>query len=126
MGDILKLESVIFGKGKAHFTEVRNNAKYRLISKEAQQKALDSSATIASITSDFNVQAMFAAYQAYLTIYLDGITRRNYAYSFNSIASYDYSHAIPNNQGIKQRNLDIARYITPSVVPVDDDLDINN
>ena len=126
LGDILKLESVVFGKGKAHFTEVRDNAKYRLISKEAQQRALDSSAAIANITTDFNVQAMFAAYQAYLAIYINGITRKNYAYSFNSIASYDYSQAVPNDMGVKQRNLDIARYIVPSVVSVDDDLEINN
>jgi hypothetical protein len=126
LGDILKLESVIFGKGKAHFTEVKDNAKYRLISKEAQQKALNSSAAIASITTDFNVQAMFAAYQAYLTIYINGITRKNYAYSFNSIASYDYSQAIPNGEGVKQRTLDIARYMIPSVVSIGDDLEINN
>jgi hypothetical protein len=33
---------------------------------------------------------MFTAYQAYLTIYVNGITRKNYAKSFNSIASYNY------------------------------------
>lgn len=126
LGDILKLENVMFGKGKAHFTEVRDNAKYRLISKEAQKEALDSSAKIASITTDFNIQAMFAAYQAYLTIYLDGITRKNYAYSFNSIANYDYSKSIPNSEGVKQRKLDIARYLIPSVTSVSGDVDINN
>lgn len=126
LGDILKVESVMFGAGKAHFEEVNKNAKYRLISKEAQQKALDSSAKIGNITNPFDASAMFAAYQAYLQIYINGITRKNYAYSFNSIASYNYTSSIPNDLEIKQRNIDIARYLIPAVVSVDDDKDINN
>jgi hypothetical protein len=126
LGDILKLESVMFGKGKAHFTEVKKNAKYKLISKEAQKKALDSSAELGFITDDFSTEAMFAAYQSYLTIYLNNITRKNYAYSFNSIASYDYCTSVPNGLGIKQRNLDIARYLISTVLSVGDDNNINN
>lgn len=119
LGNILKLESVIFGKGKAHFTEVQKNAKYKLISKEAIIDALDSSAALGGMTSDFNTAAMFAAYQAYLTTYINGITRKNYAYSFNSIADYNYTNSVPNGLGIKQRNLSIAKYLIPSVIAVE-------
>jgi hypothetical protein len=122
LGDILKLENVMYGAGRAHFVEVRDNAKYRLLSKEAQEVALNSS----FIISDGNVSAMFAAYQAYLTIYINGITRKNYAYSFNSRASYSYSSPINNNLGIKQRDLDIQRYLIPGVQNVGDDNNINN
>lgn len=125
IGDVLKLESVIYGKGKAHFTEVKNNAKYRLVTKEAQKEALDSSATLGGLTDPFDATAMFAAYQAYLQIYINGITRKNYAYSFNSIADYNYTTAIPNRQGVKQRNIETSRYLIPSVLSIESD-SVNN
>lgn len=133
LGGVLKLESVMFGAGKAHFVEVKDNAKYKLLSKEAQEDALKSSQEIANITSDFNAGAMFTVYQSYLTIYTTGITRRNYGYSFNSRASYDYSFPIENNTeleteiGIKQRTIDFSRYVIPGVQSLrSDELDINN
>jgi hypothetical protein len=126
LGGILKLESGIFGAGKAHFVEVKKNALYKLLTKEAQQDALGSSENLANVTGSFNATAMFTAYQAYLTIYINGITRRNYAYSYNSIASYDYWAPIDNNLGIKQRNLDIAQYLIPGVQSVGDNHNINN
>jgi hypothetical protein len=126
LADILKLESVMFGTGKAHFVEVRDNAKYKLLSEAAQKAALDSSARLGGITTPFSATAMFTAYQSYLTIYINGITRRNYAYSFNSIGDYNYGVGVPDNQGIKQRELDIARYLIPGVQAVGDDLPINN
>lgn len=126
LGNILKLESVMFGTGKAHFVEVKDNAKYRLITEAAQKAALDSSAKLGGITDPFNVTAMFTAYQAYLQIYINGITRKNYAYSFNSIADYNYGVGVPDNQGIKQRTVDIARYLIPGVQAVNDDKAINN
>jgi hypothetical protein len=126
LGDTLKLENVMFGKGSAHFVQVRSNAKYRLLSKEAQEDALDSSSRLGAITSQFNATAMFTTYQAYLQIYINGITRRNYAQSFNSTASYDYNTSIPNNIGIKQRYIDLSRYLIPGVQNVGDDFNINN
>jgi hypothetical protein len=128
LGDILKLENVIYGKGDAHFVQVRSNAKYRLLTAEAQQDALNSAGALGAITgtgSKFNATAMWTAYQAYLQIYINGITRRNYAYSFNSTASYDYNTEITNS-GNKQRTLDIKRYLIPGVQNVGDDFNINN
>lgn len=126
LGNILKLENVMFGRGKAHFAEVEKNAKYKLLTKEAQEDALDSAFKLVLNVDPVNSAAFFAAYQAYLTIYINGITRKNYAYSFNSIASYDYNVAIPNNLGVKQRKLDISRYLIPNVISTGDDLTINN
>ncbi len=127
LGDVLKLESVMFGAGKAHFVEVKNNAKYKLLSKEAQLDAIESSRQIGALTHDtFNATAMFSAYQSYLTIYTNGITRKNYAKSFNSRANYDYSVGVPDNEGIKQRQLDIKRYLIPNVLNIGDDHNINN
>jgi len=126
LGTVLKLENVMFGAGIAHFVEVKKNAMYKLLTAEAQNDALKSSEAIAAITPTFNASAMFAAYQAYLTIYINGITRRNYGYSFNSIASYDYSGAIDNNLGIKQRQLDNSQYLFSGVQSVSDLHDFNN
>ena len=126
LGNVLKLENVIFGAGKAHFVQVKDNAMYRLLSLEAQQDALNSANQIAVITTPYNASALFAAYQAYLTIYINGITRQNYAYSYNSIASYDYSNSISNGLGIKQRELELKQYLIPGVQGVNDDKDVNN
>lgn len=126
LGNILKLESVMFGTGKAHFVEVKNNAKYKLITEAAQKAALDSSASLGATTDPFNATAMFTAYQAYLQIYINGITRKNFAYSFNSIADYNYGVGVPDYMGIKQRELDLAKYLIPGVQSVNDDAPINN
>ena len=131
LGNVLKLEQVMYGAGKSHFVQVKDNAKYRLLTYEAQLDALNSSRDVAGITASFNVGAMFAVYQSYLTIYINGITRKNYAYSFNSRANYDYSATIPNDLGIKQREIDVARYLIPVVQNVGDkigtkDVNINN
>ena len=126
LGEVLKLESVMFGRGKAHFVEVKDNAKYKLLTEEAQRDALTSSQDLAAKTTPFNTTAMFTAYQAYLQIYINGITRKNYAYSFNSVGDYNYGVGVPDNQGIKQRDLDIARYLIPGVQNVNDIHNINN
>jgi len=126
LGNILKLENAIYGKGDAHFVQVRKNATYKLITKQAQQDALSSSEAIADITGTFDSGAMFTAYQTYLQIYINGITRRNYAYSYNSIADYDYSANINNNLGVKQRTLDISQYLIPGVQSAGDNYNINN
>jgi len=130
LGNVLKLENVMFGKGLGHFVEVRGNAKYKLLTYEAQYDALSSSQAIASYGAQFNAGAMFTVYQSYLTIYINGITRRNYAYSYNSIADYNYNVGVGNNitvgtvQGIKQRMLDIARYLIPGVESVGDTINV--
>ena len=130
LGKILKLENVIYGAGQAHFVQVRKNANYKLLSKEAQQDAFDSSSRIAR----GNITALFTAYQAYLAIYVNGITRRNYSWSFNSTLSYDYSDIVDNYQldldlgttGVKQRELDLAQYLIPGVQSVGDIHNVNN
>ena len=122
LGDTLRLENVIYGAGEAHFTQVKDNAFYKLLTKEAQQDALASSDSIAA----GDITALFAAYQAYLTIYVNGITRRNYAWSFNSIAKYNYGSEINNDLGIKQRPIDFTNYLIPGVQSVGDNLNVNN
>lgn len=122
LGSILKLENVMYGKGNAHFTEVKNNAKYKLLTEDAQRAALESAEKIAGT----DTTALLAAYQSYLQIYINGMTRQNYAYSFNSIADYNYADNVPNNLGIKQRTLDISRYLIPIVESVGDIHAVNN
>lgn len=122
LGNVLKIENVIFGAGKGHFVEVQKNALYKLITKEAQEDALKSSEEI----GDAESTAMFTAYQAYLQIYINGITRRNYGWSYNSIASYDYYADVQNGLGIKQRLLDNSQYLIPGVQSINEEININN
>lgn len=126
LGDVLKLESVLYGGGKAHFSEVKKNALYKLLTKEAQEDALLSSAKIADITSSFDSTAMFTAYQAYLQIYLSEITRKNYGWSYNSILNYNYSADIDNELEIKQRKLENAQYLFSGVQSVGENINFNN
>ena len=125
LGSVLKLESVLFGAGRAHFVQVQKHSMYRLLTKQAQIEALNSSKLVADL-GGFSATAMFTAYQSYLQIYINGATRRNFAYSFNSISSYDYNADIPNGQGVKQRQLDRSQYVFPGVQSVGDDHDLNN
>jgi len=125
LGNILKLESVLFGGGRAHFVEVEKHSKYKLLTEQTQINALNSSYRIASL-GGFSATAFFTAYQTYLQIYVNGISRKNFAYSFNSRSSYDYSADIPNDQGIKQRQLDKSQYVFPGVQSVGDNYDLNN
>jgi hypothetical protein len=126
LGNVLKLESAVFGAGKAHFVEVKKHALYKLISKQAQIDALNSSYNIANYTGTFDATAMFTAYQAYLQIYINGISRQNFAYSFNSVAQYDYNANVPNGQGVKQRELSLYQYLIPGVQSVGDTFNVNN
>ena len=133
LGNVLKLESAFYGAGRAHFVQVKNHALYKLISKQAQVDALNSSYNIANLTGTLDATAMFTCYQAYLQIYINGISRQNFAYSFNSVAQYDYNADILNEQvgiygivGVKQRELDIAQYLIPGVQSVGDIYNINN
>jgi hypothetical protein len=126
LGATLKLESTLFGKGNAHSVEVKKNAKYKLLTEEAQRDALESADNIGRITSEFNATAMFAAYSAYLEIYTNGITRKSYAQSYNSIASYNYNEPVPNDLGIKQRPMDVFRYLIPGVQAIGEAIPVNN
>ena len=133
LGSVLKLESVLYGGGRAHFVEVQKHSMYKLITAQTQIDALNSSKKIADI-GGFTAVAFFTAYQTYLQIYINGIGRKNFAYSFNSVSSYDYNADIQNaatnpitgTLGIKQRQLDKCQYVFPGVQNVGDNHDLNN
>jgi hypothetical protein len=126
LGNVLRMENAIYGAGRAHFVKVKDNAQYKLLSAQAQVDALNSSYNIANLTGTLDATAMFTAFQAYLQLYINGINRRNYAYSFNSIATYDYGVPVNNDLGVKQRELDICQYLIPGVQSVGDDINVNN
>ena len=115
----------MYGGGRAHFVEVQKHSMYKLLTRQTQIDALNSSKKIADL-GGFSATAMFTAYQSYLQIYLNGISRKNFAQSFNSVSSYDYSADIPNDQGVKQRQLDKCQYVFPGVQNVGDNHDLNN
>ena len=125
LGNVLKLEQAYYGAANSHFVSVTNNSKYALITGYVQKQALTSSYDLANSTGTFDANAMFTVYQAYLQIYVNSAPKRNFAYSFNSIASYDYYESIPNS-GNKQRELDIYQYLVPGVQSTGDTYNVNN
>ncbi len=126
LGSVLKLENVMYGAGNAHFVQVKNNAMYKLVSKEVQTSALRTSYILGLKFDPFDSTAMFTSYQAYLQVYINGISRANFGYSFNSIGSYDYAATIANGLGIKQRELDKYQYLFSGFQSVGDLYDFNN
>jgi hypothetical protein len=125
LGSVLKLENVMFGAGTGHFVQVRNNATYKLVTKEAQYEALLSSYHFGNSVSPFDAVAMFTTYQSYLTIYISAIVRKNFSWSYNSIGQYDYSDVI-GNSGFKQREISNTQYLGSGFQSVADDNDLNN
>lgn len=125
LGSVLKLENALIGAGQSHFVQVRNNAKYKFLNAQTQKQALDSSYNLAKVTGVLDATAMFTLYQSYLQVYINGITRQNFAYSFNSVANLDYYKDITNS-GNKQRELDLCQYINSGVQSVADIYDVNN
>ncbi len=126
LGSVLKLENVIYGAGKGHFVQVKSNALYKFVPRDVQYQALLVSYELGNKFSPFDATAMFTAYQAYLSLYIAGVTRKNFSYSYNSVANYDYSGTIANDLGIKQRQLDLYQYLSPGIQSVGDIHDINN
>jgi hypothetical protein len=96
------------------------------VSKSVQAAALRTSYILGLKFDPFDSTAMFTAYQAYLQVYINGISRANFGYSFNSVASYDYSAKIANGLGIKQRELDNYQYLFSGFQSVGDLHDLNN
>jgi len=125
LGSVLKLENALIGAGHSHFVKVRNNAKYKFLNAKTQQTALTSSYNLANLTGVLDATAMFTLYQSYLQVYINGITRQNFAYSFNSVANLDYYKDITNS-GNKQRELDLCQYINSGIQAVADIHDVNN
>lgn len=133
LGNILKLESVEYGRSRGHFTEVKNHAKYRFPSIESFLTALGvgigigfASGTYGVSTNVFSGTAAFTAFQVFNDIVFRLLPKRNMAYQFNSLGNYTTPAIIPNDTGDKIRQLDIRTYLPSGMQGVGDNFIINN
>lgn len=132
LGNILKLETAEYGVSKGHFQLVKENARYKFLSRDAYATAVAVAQAIGFASSQpgslnfFSGTAAMSAFQVMIDILYKSIPRINYCYQFNSIGSYDNYFNIPNELGIKQRRLDISAYAAPGVISLSDNHPINN
>lgn len=131
LGNILKLETAIYGKAQAHFQQVKKHARYKFLTLDAYHVALDVAVGIGVLSASlknfqvFNGTAAMAAFSAMISIIEKLIPRQNFAYQYNSIGNYDSFFVIPNN-GNKIRRTDLAIYAIPGMLAVGDDHTLNN
>lgn len=133
LGNQLKIESAEFGASSGHIVQTKNHAKYQFISEIGYITALLAGVTIGFASGSygigsvnvFNGQATFTAYQAFLDILYKTVPKKNFAHQFNAVGNYSNTLDV-SNSGNKQRNVDIATYLSPGRLNVDDKYTVNN
>lgn len=133
LGNTLKLETVEYGVSTGHLVEVKEHARYQFISTTGYITALLAGVSIgfasgsygAGSVNIFNGQAAFTAYQAFLDILYKTIPRKNFAYQWNAVGEYSSYKPVQNN-GDKQRLLELANYMAPGKLNMGDVYTVNN
>lgn len=133
LGNILKLETSEYGISSGHLSEVKKHARYQFVSTTGYITALLAGVSIGFASGSygvgsvnvFNGQASFTAYQAFLDILYKTIPRKNFAYQWNAVGEYTGYKDVENN-GNKQRLLDIAAYMGAGMQNMSDDHTVNN
>lgn len=129
LGNILKLETAIYGIAQSHFVPVLDHAKYKIISGQAYRIAVGIAASVGFLSVGFvqvfNGSAAMQAFTVLIDIVQKIIPKLNFAYQYNAIGNYSNFIQIPN-EGYKQRNIDIASYAVPGMVSFGDKFTLNN
>lgn len=134
LGNILKLETIEYGVSSGHIKGVQQHAKYQFISATGYILALLSGLSIGFASGTYGVgsvnifdgTAMFTAYQAVLQVLYKTIPRKNFANQFNAVGDYSHFKPVLNDVGNKQRNTDIAAYLSPGMINIGDNYTVNN
>jgi hypothetical protein len=127
-GDTLKLETVEEGTSEGHFVPVKNHAKYAFLSTASYLTALGIGAgalLVGAGLDGLESNAMVTAFTTTIDIIGKIIPRVNYAYQYDGVGKYTTSTPIDNN-GNKQRRLNLAFYLEPGMVKRGETLTINN
>jgi hypothetical protein len=132
LGNRLKLETVENGVSSSHFTEVKNHARYKLLSTGAYGAGAAIGLAVGAVSRIVGVSstildgtAVFTAFQSIMVIIEKTIPRVNYAYQFTSVGRYTDAVPVPN-EGSKIRFADIASYLTPGMLSTGDTHVVNN
>jgi len=136
LGNVLKIESIEQGKSISHFAQVQNHARYKIYTDSLFLTAIGAAAVITGLSRWVLVgvssggtlidgNAAINTYQTLTSIFQNLVPYINYAYQFNSIGNYNKSINVDNN-GSKQRLIDLSSYLIPGIVGVGDTNLINN
>ena len=132
LGNILKIETIEYGKGDGHFVQVKNHARYAFLNGGTYVAALIvgvgigfASNTLGVSVNAFNGTAAFTAFQAVVSILDKTIPKINYAYQFNIVGKYTKTLPVAND-GNKIRTLERSQYLSAGVQSVGADELLNN
>jgi hypothetical protein len=155
LGNILKLEALLKGKQEGHFVEVQDHPRYKFLNRTSIDTSLivgsisglkitGENQTVATppaamgsagkLTLEVNYADVINTTNQVKDVIENLIPRKNFAYQYNSRGYYSGFTAIPNHTinayngelGIKIRSLDIAKYLSPNVLNIGDDMPFNN
>lgn len=132
LGNILKLETAEYGTSQGHFQSVQEHARYKFLTKDAYATAVAVAQALGFVSSKpgslnfFSGEAAMAGFQVMIDILYKSIPRKNYTYQYNSIGNYTNYVGVQNDQGTKQRRMDIGAYAAPGVISLSDNHPINN
>lgn len=130
----LKLETVEYGKAKAHIVEVLDNAKYSMGTRQGLQAALaiglisilGYEAGFPQATVSLRLENFLPTYNAMTELLKKLIPFRQYGYQYNSVGNYTESLPIAND-GNKIRRIVAGKYLDPTIIAVENDIaPINN
>ena len=106
LGDILKLDEVIFGQANGHYVEVKNHSKYKFPTLGSYLTALGVGVVVGFAsglygTSDqpFDGAAAFTTITFINDLIYKLIPRKNFAYQYNAVGNYTDFAVVPNDTG---------------------------
>jgi hypothetical protein len=134
----IKLDSVEYGKTRSHFVEIKDNAKYKFLTKDSLNVAfalalssvinLDSGGGFLGIAPSVTIDLgpAISVFTASLQMLKDLAQEKNYGYQYNSVGYYNSSYLIPNDEGNKIRAIENGKYLIPRFESANDIHQINN
>lgn len=121
----VKMETVEHGQSSGHFVQVKENAKYKFLTKDAlfiafaaamaSMVSLDTGGGFLGVAPSVTLDAspIPATFTSLLELLRNIAPFINYGYQFNAIGDYNSSLAVPNN-GNKLRTIENGQYVISS------------
>lgn len=135
----LRLEAVSYGKSRSHFVEVKENAKYKFLTKDATRLAFAAGmASVVTLTvgggvglqafsanAGLQLDSVIPSFQSTLEVIKNITPAVNYGWQMNAVGNYCNMHPIGDN-GAKNRRISLGSYLTAGMQHLGDDHSINN
>ncbi|NLR60678.1 hypothetical protein HGH93_21390 [Chitinophaga polysaccharea] len=135
----IKMETVSYGKSRSHFVEVKDNAKYKFLTKDATRLAF--AAGMASVVTlqvgggvglqafsanaGLQLDSVIPSFQSTLEMIRNITPAVNYGWQLNATGNYCNMYPVPDT-GNKNRRIIIGAYLTAGMQHLGDTHSINN